>query len=476
MSEQSEERHVPPPPGDESLNEAEALYHEGMANYQRRRWKEALEAFTRLQELQPDRPGLNTLLDEVQWFLKLEEMEPEGGQELPPSEEEVIEDGQSRRFWWVLILLLVLGSVVVFFFLHRAGQAEAQKRYLYNRGQARLAAGDYEGAREAFQELLTIDPSNQGAEAGLEQATKLQNLAMWYAQAHKAIKEEKWDAAIENLRKILAEDPNYEDARQLLDMVTRQQRLAELYNDGTRFRDKGSWEECIQRLSQVQEIDPEYRKEAVREHLFFCYLKAGESLIDDEQPSVATANKAIQRFNSALLIHPKNQEALQKRNMAQLYMEGLKFLEQKKEAEALTRFQIIYSYRQDYAKGQLAQILYGLYLDVAKKKVDDGDYLAALSYLKAALALDVKDKTKAQSLFDAVVQALATPIPTSTATVTPTPTPLPTATPTPTPMESPTPTQAPTQAPLPPTPTPKPKPKPSPTPTPRPQPTPTPLR
>ncbi len=475
MNDQPEEKSVLAPPGEESFNEAEALYHEGMANYQRRNWKRALEAFTRLQELQPDRPGLNTLLDEVQWFLKLEEMGPEHSKS-SPVEEEPPEEERGRRLWWVLILLLLVGSVLAFFFLRRAGQADAQKRYLYNRGQARLAAGDYEGAREAFQELLALDPSNQSAEAGLEQATKLQNLAMWYAQAHKAIKEEDWDSAADNLRKILAEDPNYEDARQLLDMVKRQQHLAGLYNDGTRSRDKGNWEECIQKLSKVREIDPEYRKEAVQEHLFFCYLKAGESLIDDKQPSVVTANKAIQRFNNALLIHPKNQEALQKRNMAQLYMEGLKFMEQKEGAEALTRFQIIYSYRQDYANGQLAQLLYQLYLDVAKKKVDEGDYLAALSYLKAALALNVKDKSGAQSLFDAVVQALATPIPTSTATVTPTPTPLPTATTTPTPTASPAPTLAPTQAPPPPTPTPRPKPKPSPTSTPRPAPTPTPIR
>ena len=462
-----EEERRPSLPDEEAFNEAEALYHEGMANYQRRQWRAALDAFTRLQEIQPDRPGLNTLLDEVQWFLRLEEMGPEGKAKVAPPEESEEQEKPRRRLWWIPILLLVVGGVAVFLFLCQSSRSDAQKRYLYNRGQARLAAGDYEGAREAFQKLLTLDPGNQSAEAGLEQATKLQSLALWYAQAHKAIKDEDWDTAVENLQKILDEDPNYEDASQLLEMVKRQQRLAGLYNDGTRFRDKGNWEKCIQDFSKVSDIDPGYRKEAVQEHLFFCYLKAGEALIEDNQPSVVTANQAIQRFNSALLIHPKNQEALQERNMAQLYMEGLKFLDQKGNAEALTRFQIIYSYRQDYANGQLSQLLYQIYLDVAKKRVNGGDYLAALGYLKAALALDVKDKTKAKSLFDAVVRALATPIPTSTVTATITPTPLPTATTTPSPTPTPTST---------PSPVPMPTPKPKPTATPSPQPTPTPLR
>ena len=54
-----------PPP-----DPAEALYYEGMAAYQHRTWEQALDRFSRLKELQPTRPGLDALLDEVRWFLQ----------------------------------------------------------------------------------------------------------------------------------------------------------------------------------------------------------------------------------------------------------------------------------------------------------------------------------------------------------------------------------------------------------------------
>ena len=43
----------------------ETLYQQCMAHYQRREWQAALEGFTRLRELQPERQGLDDLLDEV---------------------------------------------------------------------------------------------------------------------------------------------------------------------------------------------------------------------------------------------------------------------------------------------------------------------------------------------------------------------------------------------------------------------------
>ena len=57
----------------------EALYYEGMAAYQHRRWQEALDRFTRLKELQPARPGLDALLEEVRWFLQLQAAAPANG-------------------------------------------------------------------------------------------------------------------------------------------------------------------------------------------------------------------------------------------------------------------------------------------------------------------------------------------------------------------------------------------------------------
>lgn len=105
--------------------------------------------------------------------------------------------------------------------------------------------------------------------------------------------------------------------------------------------------------------------------------------------------------------------------------------------------QRVYDLRSDYAGGQVAQLLYLIYLRRADQSMAAGDYVAALATYLRALALEVKDTRTAEAGVAAARQALATPTPTSTPTHTPTPTSTPTrrpptATPTGTPPPPPT--------------------------------------
>jgi hypothetical protein len=54
---------------------AETLYEQGMASYQRREWRQALDSFTRLKAIEPNWPGLDPLIDEARWLLQLEQVD-----------------------------------------------------------------------------------------------------------------------------------------------------------------------------------------------------------------------------------------------------------------------------------------------------------------------------------------------------------------------------------------------------------------
>ncbi len=69
-------------PGDTSMNivgeepDTEALYRRGMMHYRAREWAQAKECFIRLHALDPDRRGLDSLLSELDHFLRLEAVRP----------------------------------------------------------------------------------------------------------------------------------------------------------------------------------------------------------------------------------------------------------------------------------------------------------------------------------------------------------------------------------------------------------------
>jgi len=461
----------------------EALYQQGMAHYQHREWQAALDCFTRLRELEPDRPGIDELLDELSWFLQLEAVGDETPAPIEEAKAQKVRERPRRRLTWLALPLAVL-LLVGLYFLPRSGfillenqRFQAQVQELRNRGEARLAAGDYEGAIEAFQELVNLVPDDQGAQMGLAHARRLRDLAEQYAQAKAAMEKEDWEEARTHLQTILSIDAAYAEAQELLAFVERQQHLLSLYTEGMHRYDQADWQGALEKFEEVRSLDPSYRAEAIQEYLFVCYLNDGQTRLTTAGGSVEAVRLAAQRFGSALSIHPKNKQAAEERRLVSLYLEGLMAYQRQDWPQAQTWLEAVYDVRPDYAGGHLAKMLCDVYLKLGDQQRDDLNYEAALAHYRAALALEGVDCSAAEAGEQAVLLALATPTPTSTATATPTPTPLPTATPTatptPLPTNTPTPTPTSTDTPTPIPPPPTDTPVPTPTPTPRPTPTPT---
>jgi tetratricopeptide (TPR) repeat protein len=319
--------------------------------------------------------------------------------------------------------------------------------------------GDYEGAIEAFQELVRLVPEDQGSQLGLERAQRLRDLAASYAQAKVALEGQAWEEAEGHLRDILAEDASYADAQELLGLVERQQELATLYDEGVQRYDLADWQGALENFEKIRSLAPDYRTEALQEFLFVSYMSDGLARLENAGDSPDAARLAVQRFGSALSIHPKNQQAAEERRLVSLYLEGLTAYQRQDWQQALTWLEAVHDVRQDYSGGHLALLLCDVYLRLGDQRRDELSYEAALEHYQSALGLENVDCSEAKSGEQAVLLALATPTPTSTATATPTPTPLPTATPsaTPTPIPTATPTLTPSPTasptPLPPPPT-----------------------
>lgn len=438
---------------------AEALYYEGMAAYQHRNWEEALDRFSRLKELQPARPGLDALLDEVRWFLQLQEAAPlpagpfpsqekEGGPYRPAGQISQVPDkgpqavtlskipvrGRNGLFGrWILSALVVIG-VLALVLIALQGQlpwsnaTDRQAQELFNRGQARLTVGDYEGAQIAFEKLLEISPNDPEALLGLNRARRLQTLAQEYAAAEAAIAEEDWDAAAAALDKIVALDNSYADAQAKADFVAQRRRLAALYSDASHLYDLGQWEDAIVQFEKIRALDDTYRTEAIAEFLFICYQNAGQDLIERADGDVAKVQQAITHFSNALAIHPRNRLAADARRLGSLYLEAVRAMAAGDLAGAQSQLEALLAEMPTYANGQAARQLYDLLLSRAEEALRNGDIQAGIRFYRQAQAVTVADHSAAIA-GEAYARSI-TPTPTPTHTPTPRPTPAP-VTPTP---------------------------------------------
>lgn len=378
---------------------AELLYEQGMASYQRRDWRKALDSFTWLKAIEPNWPGLDPLIDEARWLLQLEQAEQRAG--ATPEEEGIERRRPAAVLRWAAPLLVAgaLLAVLAWWQGWLPGVGDRlEYETLYNRGQANLAVGDYQGAQQAFTSLLELAPDRFTAQAqeGLERAARLEQVALAYEEANAAILAEDWDTAEARLRSILAVDPVYADASSLLDQVLHQRAASTLFRAGVAAYDEGQYSQAIGQLERLTELDASYQRDAVRELLFVLYLRDGRELLATPDASADTIRQALARFGKALALRPRNVEAAEEQQLANRYLSVRQALERNDPAQAEAALLALLAQQPDYAGGQAAELAYGLLLQRGETARAAGDGAAAAQLFQQAQALAVADPSQAQ--------------------------------------------------------------------------------
>jgi len=456
--------------------EADLLYSRGMAHYRRRQWREARDCFVRLKAIQSERRGIDALLDELNIFIQLEEIQPgrkggtsarsagAAGTQDEPEAEYVSPPEKRRRVWpavLVAFILLAGGAFAVLYaqgMLPGLGNAQREDR-LRNLGQAYLVAGNYRGAINVFEELLTIVPNDREAQVGLAKA--------YYEEAVESMNDRQWDAALRYFKAILAVDPKYRDVQQQIAFVEKQAQLEALFSEGESLYQQKKWAAAIERLEQLRALDRAYREQEVQRYLFDSYYGRGLDLVNTSGANLDLVTQAIASFDQAAKLNPSDGRPAAERELAETYLEGCHLFDQGYWERAVAALSVLYVARPDYAGGRAAQLLCQAHFNIAQAQRESGDLESALLEYQAILSLGVCDDEAAAAGATQIAVALTpTVTPTSTPSPTPTQTLVPTATPTP--VYTATPTLAPTSTPQPAKPTSKPKPpKPTATPLPR---------
>jgi tetratricopeptide (TPR) repeat protein len=404
-----------------------------MAAYQHRDWDAALDRFGRLKALQPTRPGLDALLDEVRWFRELEAAAPRPAPLDAGPQTRPVGPARRRLERWQATGLAFLGLVGLVALLLTAFPDRrpwstapgAGTQDLLDRGQASLNVGDYEGAEAAFQKLLEQVPDDPEALLGITRARRLRTLAEGYAAADAAIADEDWERAGSELDGILAIDPTYSDARAKAGFVAERRRLASLYQDGSRLYDLGQWPDAIAQFERVRELEPAYRTEAVREFLFVSYLNSGNQIIEQGPADPPSVQFALDQYTQALAIHPRNRLASDAFRLGSIYLEATRALAAGQPDESQAILQGLLAEAPRYAGGRAAQLVYETAVARADEALAAGDIPRAVEGYREAQSVPVFDRSRAEAGESTALSITPspTPRPTPTRTLTPRPTP-----------------------------------------------------
>ena len=145
----------------------------------------------------------------------------------------------------------------------RQGRAGQSLRERLSAGFAALERGQFEPARQAFEQALKIDPGNASAEGGLQQIAEQSELATisrlkGEAETHAAA--ERWTKAAEAHQRILALDGNLQFARQGLALAEAQSQALDTLNriaaGAERLSSDALYKEAQEILADAKTLSP----------------------------------------------------------------------------------------------------------------------------------------------------------------------------------------------------------------------------
>ncbi len=271
------------------------------------------------------------------------------------------------------LCLLAAASLVAGYTGYRQGERDRQEQRIamadehYQRGLARLDAGEYELAIAEFEYALQLDPNHPLAPQGLAEA-----------RARLASRPTPTSEAVEDV-------------------------AGRLYAEGVAAYQAGDWETAARTLSQLRAFAPAYEPDAVEEMLFTSLYNHGMALLQQDR-----LEEGIFYLDQALQIRPLDETALGERELASRYMAALGYWAVDW-PECIRRFEGLYAlsptYRDVFNRLVQAHVLYG------DMWVGQGEMCPAAEQYTRALELRADPTVEQHRADAAAICAVATPTP-----------------------------------------------------------------
>jgi len=311
------------------------------------------------------------------------------------------------------------------------GREEQRLAELESGAQALLQAGDLDGAEAGYRELLTAAPANQAAQQGLEQIDRTREIQDLYQRAVALQEGGDLATALQLFAEVQARQSPYLDVGLRVADIQRQQKLEELFASAEADDRAGNPSQALLKYQELQTLDVTFQRERVLQRLFALHVQLGLGLLEQDPPTAAAVPQALDHFEAALTLEPRDPAATLERRLAWAFLDAQVPYAAGLWEGAISQLQALLDQRPGYLRGLVAgMIQYAAHALGGDQAWAAGDCDAAYLQYQAAAALPVGDTTAARAGLSRAESCLA-PTPTLPPTSTPQPplvTPAPTVT------------------------------------------------
>ncbi len=287
----------------------------------------------------------------------------------------------------------------------------------FRNAQVLMQSGKSDEAKALFEEIQKANPNYPGLDVYMKMLNKSSDLESQYAEAKRLFELGYMNDALAKLEELNALHPQYADVQQLIDTINRSNMLDGMLADANASFNANKYEESIDKYTSLRSLDPTYKAEIVEAQLYKSYLLASQSILDKPESVPEDLEKVNDYFSKALAIRPRDSAALAQQSTVvgalkeRLFWNYVKSgesalvgksdsLDALREAE--TYFQMALSYKPDDAEIQNQRMLATLYLQ-AQDNFTKGVWKDVIEELSQVTEtnMDYANGTARQTLFEA---------------------------------------------------------------------------
>jgi hypothetical protein len=372
------------------------LYQQGMAQSAAGQWQQAFKSFHLLQSIYPNDAEAKELLKSAEMRAPLARFQPRQASR-------VSRHLNLRRLLvatLVAIVITIAAYVAYEIWINPVITQEIRLRQiamLRSEADEAVAAGDFAQARQSLQELQSVFPEDPEAVEALRRVEQVERMSELYDEGKALMNANSWDQAVEVLTELQSLDAEYRDLPQLLTVAQESQALDKRFQAAEQAFARSDWSDAIAEYEALNQANLTFRFDEIQARLFQSHLKYGQELVQEAGADPELVSEAIPHFSEALRLRPIDDEALDERRLAEIYLAALSNGDQD---DVIDRLKIIYAQQPDYAGNEAAQLLYTALLQRADSFLRADNKGAAIADYQVAAQLLVEDASEAQEKLD----------------------------------------------------------------------------
>ena len=186
----------------------------------------------------------------------------------------------------------------------------------FRNGQSLYQAGYYDDALVLFNQIKEADPQYEQLDFYIDESNKLAALDEAYNRALDLVKAEKYQESYDVFKSISDQRSNFRDVLIRINDLEKNFLIVDALDEANKAFQEQRWGDAINGYEYIRNLDPAFYSQDVDQFLYRSYVFAAEGALAQDIQTLDTLKTAEEYFGRALTLQPQNPEIRALRAMA----------------------------------------------------------------------------------------------------------------------------------------------------------------